>query len=234
VNFAVTVTQTLQFLGAAGTVTGSKFLITSGSSRVLIDCGLYQGLRELREHNWLDLPFEPTSLDAVVLTHAHVDHCGYLPRLVSQGFRGPVYATRRTNQLARIVLPDCGHLNEEEAEYANRKGFSRHDPALPLYTREDAIAATEQLESTDYDVRTEIVPDVSVTLSRAGHILGAASVAVTLGEHGTTTVVSGDLGRASHPFLTPPDPCPRPTSCSSNPHTVIATTTTPEPGADSP
>ena len=200
--------QTLQFLGATGTVTGSKFLITSGPSRVLVDCGLYQGLRELRERNWVDLPLPPDSLDAVVLTHAHIDHCGYLPRLIANGFDGPVYATRRTNQLARIVLPDCGHLNEEEAEFANRKGFSRHAPALPLYTREDAIAATTHLESVEYSVGTEIAPEVQLTLSRAGHILGAATVAVSLGPRGPTIVVSGDLGRSNHPFLTAADPCP--------------------------
>lgn len=205
---AIDTGQTLQFLGATGTVTGSKFLVRSGPSRVLIDCGLYQGLRELRERNWNELPFAPSSLDAVVLTHAHIDHCGYLPRLIAHGFDGPVYATPRTAQLARIVLPDCGHLNEEEAEYANRKGFSRHAPALPLYTEDDAIRATQQLETIEYGADTEIAPDVSVCLSRAGHILGAASVRVQLGPDGPVVAVSGDIGRTSHPFLAPPDPCP--------------------------
>jgi metallo-beta-lactamase family protein len=174
---------------------------------VLVDCGLYQGLRELRERNWVDLPVPAASIDAVVLTHAHIDHCGYLPRLVAQGFEGPAYATRRTDQLARIVLPDCGYLNEEEAEYANRKGYSRHDPALPLYTRDDALVALEHLVPVEYGATLEVAPDVSVRLSRAGHILGAASIGINIA-NGATTVVSGDLGRGKHPFLTAPDPCP--------------------------
>ena len=142
----MTSTRTLQFLGATGTVTGSKFLITSGGSRVLVDCGLYQGMRELRERNWQDLPFSPAALDAVVLTHAHIDHCGWVPRLVAAGFDGPIYATQGTADLARIVLPDSGHLNEGEAERATRTGSSRHDPALPLYTEEDAWGAVGHLQ----------------------------------------------------------------------------------------
>jgi len=200
--------STLQFLGAAGTVTGSKFLVTCGSSRVLVDCGLYQGLRELRERNWTTLPFDPSSLDAVVLTHAHVDHCGYIPRLTSHGFDGPLYATPRTVQLAGIVLPDCGHLFEEEAAYANRKGYSRHNPALPLFTREDAIAALRQLRPLDYGVELEIAPGITARLSRAGHILGAASVHLSLPDSQRGIVVSGDLGRDSHPFLAAPEPPP--------------------------
>lgn len=198
----------LQFLGATGTVTGSKFLVTSGATRVLVDCGLYQGLRELRQRNWDDPPFSPRDVDAIVLTHAHIDHCGYLPRLVSQGYDGPVYLTRRTADLAAIVLPDSGFLNEEEAAYANRKGYTRHEPALPLYTREDAIAATRLFTTVEFGVPTEVAPDVTITMSRAGHILGAASVAVELGEPGTTIAFSGDLGRGNHPFLVAPDPPP--------------------------
>jgi metallo-beta-lactamase family protein len=202
------VSHALQFLGGAGTVTGSKFLVSSGDTRVLVDCGLFQGLRELRERNWSDPPIRPDLLDAVVLTHAHIDHCGYLPRLVAQGFDGPVYVTRGTADLARIVLPDCGHLNEEEAEYANRKGFSRHDPAEPLYTEEDAWAATRLLRNVGYGVETEIAPNVSLRFSRAGHILGAASVAIRLGLSGPVVGFSGDLGRSSHPLLVAPDPPP--------------------------
>ncbi len=202
----VMMNQTLQFLGAAGTVTGSKFLISSGDTRVLVDCGLYQGMRELRERNWQDLPLSAGSLDAVVLTHAHLDHSGYLPRLVAQGFNGPVYATSGTAELARIVLPDCGHLNEEEAEYANRKGYSRHDPALPLYTEEDAWNASGLLKPVDFGAEIEIAPDVNLRLSRAGHILGAASVELQLGTGGPVVVISGDLGRAQHPLLVAPDP----------------------------
>lgn len=200
--------RTLQFLGGAGTVTGSKFLISVGDSRVLVDCGLYQGVRELRERNWATLPFDPRSLDAVVVTHAHIDHCGFLPRLIAAGFDGPVYSTPTTAELAGIVLPDCGHLNEEEAEYANHKGFSRHDPALPLYTEDDAWTALQHFKTLDHGVTIEIAPDVDLRLSRAGHILGASSVQLRLGTDGLTIGFSGDLGRGRHPLLMPPDPAP--------------------------
>ncbi|MGE0138073.1 MAG: MBL fold metallo-hydrolase RNA specificity domain-containing protein [Ilumatobacteraceae bacterium] len=198
----------LRFLGGAGTVTGSKFLVSSGETRILVDCGLYQGRRDLRDRNWQDPPVHPSSLDAIVLTHAHIDHCGYLPRLVAAGFDGPVYATPATAELARIVLPDCGHLNEEEAEYANRKGYSRHEPALPLYTEDDAWAATQLLKPLDYGETLEIGPYVELCLSRAGHILGAASVRLNLADDGRAVAFSGDLGRASHPLLVSPDPPP--------------------------
>jgi len=198
----------LQFLGGAGTVTGSKYLVRSGASRVLVDCGLFQGLRELRVRNWDPLPFDPATIDAVVLTHAHVDHCGYLPRLVAAGYRGPVHATATTAELARIVLPDCAHLQEEEAEYANRKGFSKHDPALPLYTQEDAARAVDLLQPLPFHADREIAPGIGLRLSRAGHILGAASARLTLGASGSAVGFSGDLGRGNHPFLVAPDPPP--------------------------
>jgi len=200
--------RTLQFLGGTGTVTGSKFLVSVGDSRVLVDCGLYQGVRELRERNWAALPFDPRSLDAVVVTHAHIDHCGFLPKLIAAGFDGPVYSTPTTAELAGIVLPDCGHLNEEEAEYANRKGFSRHDPALPLYTEEDAWAALQHFKTLSHGVTMEIAPDVDLRLSRSGHILGSASVQLRLGAGGPLIGFSGDLGRTGHPLLVPPDPAP--------------------------
>lgn len=203
-------TASLQFLGAAGTVTGSKFLVAHGSTRVLVDCGLYQGLRELRERNWSPLPFSAEAIDAVVLTHAHIDHCGYLPRLVAEGFSGPVYATPRTCELARIVLPDAGHLAEEEAEYANRKGYSRHSPALALFTEDDARRSLGQLVDLDFEAFREIAPGMTVRLQRAGHILGAASVALHLdGADEAALLASGDLGRDNHPFLVGPDPAPR-------------------------
>ena len=197
---------TLQFLGAAGTVTGSKHLVRFGDVKVLVDCGLFQGLREVRERNWSEPPFDAATLDAVVITHAHVDHCGYLPRLVASGYRGPIFATPSTGELAQIVLPDCGHLQEEEAEYANRKGYSRHEPALPLYTEDDAWAAAAQFEAIPFHTDVEIAPGVTTRLSRAGHILGAASARLTLGETGPTIGFSGDLGRPNHPFLVAPDP----------------------------
>jgi metallo-beta-lactamase family protein len=197
---------TLAFIGGAGTVTGSKYLVETATARVLVDCGLFQGLRQLREQNWGVAIHDPASLDAVVLTHAHVDHCGYLPRLVKAGFTGPVHATAGTVDLARIVLPDCGHLQEEEAEYANRKGFSRHHPAEPLYTEDEAWAAAALLEPTPFHEARAIADDVTIRLSPAGHILGSASINVQIGNAGAGVTFSGDLGRPWHPILAPPDP----------------------------
>jgi metallo-beta-lactamase family protein len=193
----------LQFLGAARTVTGSRFLVSTGASNVLIDCGLYQGERELRERNWADFPVPPGELDAVVLTHAHVDHCGYLPALVVAGFHGSVFVTPGTEALVNIVLPDSGHLQEEEAEYASQHGFSRHHPPQPLYTEKDARACLAQLRAVEFNERTEIATGVHLTFQRAGHILGAASAHLEL-ENGETIVFSGDLGRSQHPLLLPP------------------------------
>lgn len=195
---------TLTPLGGVGTVTGSRHLIEFGSSSILLDCGLFQGLRELRQRNWDPLPIDIGSLDAVVITHAHLDHCGYLPRLVRQGFRGPVYCTYDTGKLMSVVLPDSGRLLEEEAGYANRKGFSRHKPALPLYTEDDAWAALELLHSVPFGESFSPAPGFEVTFEPAGHILGSAVTRVKV--NGTTLVASGDLGRQTHPFLCPPSP----------------------------
>ncbi|MFN0091720.1 MAG: MBL fold metallo-hydrolase RNA specificity domain-containing protein [Acidimicrobiales bacterium] len=196
---------TLTFLGGAGTVTGSRFLVESAQARVLLDCGLFQGRKELRLRNWSPPPLDPAGLDAVVLTHAHVDHCGYLPALTAAGFRGRVYATRRTVELASIVLPDAGRLQEEEAAYANRKGFSKHRPARPLFTEADAHAALERFVAVPGPTPQRVAPGVEATFTRAGHILGAASV--RLGLDGVRSLVwSGDLGRQSHPLLRPPEP----------------------------
>ncbi len=195
----------LTFIGGAGTVTGSKTLLETGGRKTLVDCGLFQGRKQLRLQNWEPFPVPPESIHAVVLTHAHIDHCGYLPRLVRGGFRGPVYCTEGTAQLAAIVLPDSGYLQEEEAEYANRKGFSKHDPALPLYTRQDAIDCLGQLEAVDFDTGVEVAPSIEATWRRAGHILGAASVGLTLSEPHKSVVFSGDLGRSTHPLLLPPE-----------------------------
>lgn len=196
----------LAFLGAARTVTGSKTLLDTGSHRVLVDAGLFQGRKEFRERNWRPLPVDASSLDAVVLTHAHVDHCGYLPRLVRDGFDGPVFCTVGTHRLAEIVLPDSAHLQEEEAEYANRKGYSKHSPARPLYTATDATEALALLTTVPFGAPREVVPGVEVTWRRAGHILGAASLTVHVEVADATVAFSGDLGRPTHPLLHPPDP----------------------------
>ena len=195
---------TLEFLGATGTVTGSKFLIETGAGRLLVDCGLYQGLKALRLRNWERLPVDPTSIDWVVLTHGHIDHTGYLPRLVKEGFRGRAYATRATADLLKILLPDSGHLQEEEAAYHNKRGTTKHTPALPLYTAEEGLAAAERVEGVDYRVPVPLAPEARVTFRRAGHILGSATVTVEV--RGRRLVFSGDLGRYGAPLL--PDPMP--------------------------
>ncbi len=199
---------TLEFLGATGTVTGSKYLVETGAGRLLVDCGLYQGLKELRLRNWDRLPIEPASVDWVVLTHGHIDHTGYLPRFVKDGFRGRVYATRATADLLKILLPDSGHLQEEEAAYHNKRGTSKHKPALPLYTAEDGLAAAELVTGVGYREPLELGPGVRITFKRAGHILGSATVAVEVGAGATRrrVVFSGDLGRYGAPIL--PDPMP--------------------------
>jgi metallo-beta-lactamase family protein len=197
----------LTFLGGTGTVTGSRFLVDTPEARVLVDAGLFQGLKPLRLRNWERFPVEPASIDALVVTHAHVDHVGYLPVLVRDGYRGVVHATAGTTDLAGIVLPDAGHLQEEEAAYANRKGFSKHHPALPLYTEEDARWCLRQFESHPFFDEVEVAPGVHLTLRPAGHILGSATVTLRLdGPPARRLVFSGDLGRPAHPLLQPPAP----------------------------
>jgi len=197
----------LTFLGAAGTVTGSRFLVEAPGARVLVDCGLFQGGKALRERNWAPSTADPASLDAVVLTHAHLDHTGYLPRLVREGFTGPVHATPYTAELARLVLEDSARLQEEDADYANRKGFSKHRPALPLYDHDDARHAIAKIVHLGFGAGTDIAPGVRVTLQRAGHILGSSSALLSL-PGGERVFVSGDVGRPSHPLLLPPEPFP--------------------------
>lgn len=192
-------------LGAVRTVTGSKFLIEHRGSRVLVDAGLFQGLRELRDRNWANFPIPPDTLDAVVITHGHLDHCGYLPRLVKAGFRGDVHVTYDTGRLMSVVLPDSARLLEEEARYANRAGYSRHHPALALYTEDDAWTALEQLRPHPFDSPVEVATGVSVNFRPAGHILGSASLEVRLTD-GPVIRFSGDLGRGNHPLLVPPAP----------------------------
>jgi metallo-beta-lactamase family protein len=191
----------LTFLGAAGTVTGSKFLLEVERTRILIDCGLYQGVKQLRLRNWAKLPFEPASLDAVLLTHAHVDHSGYLPALVRDGFTGPMFCSEPTRSLCEILLPDAAYLLEEDASYANRKGFSKHHPALPLYTAADAGAAIARLTPLPFEAWQAVGP-LRFQLRPAGHILGAASITV---EHaGRRILFSGDLGRHDDLVMRPP------------------------------
>ena len=197
--------STITFLGAAGTVTGSKYLVETGSRRFLVDCGLYQGLKELRERNWAALPVDPRTIDAVVLTHAHIDHSGYLPRLVKNGFKGRVFCTPGTADLCRIMLPDAGRLAEEDARDANRHGYSKHSPALPLFTEDDAYRALALLQPVGYDRPMPMGGDVSVEFIDAGHLLGSAFVRLRIGGDGNREILfSGDLGRYDRPVL--PDP----------------------------
>jgi metallo-beta-lactamase family protein len=190
------------FLGAARTVTGSKYLVESNGTRVMVDAGLFQGLKELRERNWLDLPVPPDSIEAIVLTHAHLDHCGYLPRLVSKGFRGRVFCTQGTQDLCKIVLPDAGRLQEEDAAFANRHNFSKHKPALPLYTEVDAFRAVSQLQPCGYDRTMPVAPGIEVDFINAGHLLGSSYVRMRI--DGRIVLFGGDLGRFGRPVL--PDP----------------------------
>ena len=195
----------LSFLGATGTVTGSKFLVDAGDVWVLVDAGLYQGVKKLRLRNRERFPIDPATIDAVVLTHAHLDHVGYLPVLTMRGFRGQIVCTKRTAQLAEIVLEDSGRLQEEEAEYANAHGFSKHHPAAPLYTEADARKACSQFVTVDFDARREIARGIAATLQPAGHILGSAGVLLEVGaESPRRMFVSGDLGRDGHPILQGP------------------------------
>jgi metallo-beta-lactamase family protein len=199
--------MTLTFLGAARTVTGSKYLLEVDGARLLVDCGLFQGLKELRERNWQPLPVEASSIDAVILTHAHLDHCGFLPRLVAEGFTGRVFCTQGTGQLCRIVLPDAGRLQEEDAESANRHGYSKHTPALPLFTEEDANQALVQLQLIGYERPIPLPGGLELTFFNAGHLLGSSYAQLALRNGSTGTMLfGGDLGRYDRPVL--PDPTP--------------------------
>lgn len=199
--------MSLQFLGGAGTVTGSKHLLTLGSKRILVDCGLFQGIKNLRMRNRKTFPVDPQSIDAVVLTHAHIDHSGYIPALIKHGFRGKVICTKATEELCQILLPDSGYLQEEDAYHANKHGYSKHQPAEALYTEDDAKRALKRFESFHY--HEDIVPFEGITIrfSPVGHILGSAAASITY--QNKTIVFSGDVGRQNDCVMRKPEPLPK-------------------------
>ena len=204
----------IEFWGGVGTVTGSKYLVQTNRARVLVDCGLFQGLKELRERNWQDPPFKPGSINTVLITHAHIDHTGYLPRLVQQGFRGPVYCSRGTADLLKILLPDAGRLQEEDADYRNRHKLTKHTPALPLYTEKDAYAALQLLEPVgNTGEAIEVAPGIRASFRIAGHILGSSLVLLEVDHalpdgQGRRILFSGDLGHYDQPIIKDPVPPP--------------------------
>ena len=202
----------IQFLGAAGTVTGSKHLINTNSDttgktgfQALIDCGMFQGPKEWRERNWENTPVPASEIDAVVLTHAHLDHCGWIPRLVKEGFRGPIYATPATIDLCGILLPDSGHLQEEDAYFYNKHKKSKHDPALPLYTLEEAQACLQYFRPQQFQTSQQLCPELSFRFVRAAHILGSSMVELTLQANGRSRrlLFTGDVGRVSNQHTAP-------------------------------
>jgi metallo-beta-lactamase family protein len=194
----------LTFLGATGTVTGSKYMVEDGNQRVLIDCGLFQGQKELRLRNWEGLSVDPSSIHAVVLTHAHLDHSGYIPLLVKNGFKGAIYCSESTLDLCRILLPDSGYLQEEDAARANRHGYSKHSPAQPLYTEQDARACLDYFQPVEFGKTHALSEFLTFSLRRAGHILGASFVRISDG--GTSILFSGDIGRLNDPIMKAPVP----------------------------
>lgn len=196
--------RTLQFLGAAGTVTGSRYLIRASGQRILVDCGLFQGYKQLRERNWADFPVPAASIDTVLLTHAHLDHSGYLPALVKQGFTGKILCTDATRDLSQLLLPDSGHLQEEEARYAKKRGYSKHQNPLPLYTQDDAMTCLKQFEGRPFLEEQTVAPGVSARFIPAGHILGAAQIALTI--DGQRLHFTGDLGRSNEALMKAPVP----------------------------
>ncbi|MDI1247208.1 MAG: MBL fold metallo-hydrolase [Rhodoferax sp.] len=198
---------TITFLGGAGTVTGSKYLVQHDGKRLLVDCGLFQGYKQLRLRNWAPLPVPPDQIHAVLLTHAHLDHSGYIPLLAKEGFTGHVYASRGTRDLCRILWPDSGHIPEEDAAFATRHGFSKHAPALPLYTRQDALDALPLLKAVEFDRAINLMPGWKASFSAAGHILGASSILLEVA--GRRILFSGDLGRPDDLIMSPPDAAPQ-------------------------
>lgn len=196
----------ITFLGGASTVTGSKYLVRHGAETLLVDCGLFQGYKQLRLRNWNPLPVAPSQIHAVILTHAHLDHSGYLPLLAREGYGGHVHGTRGTRELCGVLLPDSGHIQEEDAAFANRHGFSKHAPALPLYTRKDALACLKLIRQHDFSHSFDPIKGWRATFFRAGHILGAASLLLEVA--GRRILFSGDLGRTDDFLMNPPDRAP--------------------------
>lgn len=192
----------LQFLGATGTVTGSKYLLSTKAKRILIDCGLFQGFKQLRLRNWKPLPFEPSTVDAVILTHAHIDHSGYLPLFVKNGFKGPIYCSSATRELCEVLLLDSARLQEQEAGYMNKHRLSKHHPALPLYTPEDAEKCLLQFQAVEFNQFKDIDDAINFQLLPAGHILGAAMVQINVDQK--TVLFSGDLGRQNDLIMRAP------------------------------
>lgn len=198
---------TVTFLGATSTVTGSRFLVSSENSKILVDAGLFQGLREVRRKNWDPFPTDPSTIDAVVLTHAHLDHCGYLPLLVRQGFKNHIISTDYTAKLAAVILRDSAHLQMEDAEFAARKGFSKHPIPLPLYDTNDVERTLKYFATVEFRKKAVLTKDASVTFSPSGHILGSAFVLLEI--DGKSLLFTSDLGRNNHPLLSPPDQPPQ-------------------------
>lgn len=196
--------KTLQFLGATGTVTGSRYLLEAGKSRILVDCGMFQGYKTLRERNREPFPVPPDTIDVVLLTHAHLDHSGYLPALVKHGFRGHILATKGTAELCSLILPDSAYLQEEEAAHAAKHKYSKHEHPQPLYTSEDADRALTQFRIVPFDDVEEVAPGVNARFMHAGHILGASQLHLDM--TGTSIHFTGDLGRVDDALMMPPAP----------------------------
>ena len=193
----------LTFLGATGTVTGSKYLLEDGIQKIMIDCGLFQGRKELRLRNWESPPVDPLKMNALLLTHAHLDHSGYIPKMVKNGFKGPIYCSEATFDLCKILLLDSGYIQEEDAARANRYSYTKHNPALPLYTKQDAEDCLQYFKPVDFGQQHRLSDNLSFTLYRAGHILGASFIRVTDGS-GTSIIFSGDIGRLNDPVMKAP------------------------------
>lgn len=192
----------IQFYGAVGTVTGSKYLLTIGSKKILIDCGLYQGRKELRLRNWEAFPFQANQVNSVLLTHAHIDHSGCLPLLIKKGFNGLIYTSAATRDLCSVLLPDCGHLQEEDAKYANKHGFSKHHPAQPLYTEQEAVAAMSYFKDIEFGQPMQIASEATAIWSRAGHIFGSGFIKIETPS--ASILFSGDMGRLDDDLMNPP------------------------------